>query len=422
MIDRLTRTHLNDLFVRSTTVQDCLKISEDEAHEYKKSFSFDDKLMKTCAAFANNRGGYIVFGIEDGTRRLVGLNSRKLKDFHSYDIAKATAKLNASFSPSIRISKTPHNADNMQFGVIYVYQGETRPVIATKGSSTIKDGDIYFSYGARRERIKHAELRTILEENLDKRLSQFFRQIDMIAQIGIESAAIMNTESGDVSGPTIRKFVIDKELLYDLKFVKEGEFTEKMGAPALKLIGSLETRTDAIVREASRHITHDEVYRAFIARRTVDRPLEFLLACCCQQSWYSPIYYFAMMAQLDRVELSQSIRDFTGTRAKTVKEILKRIDSDEILSQELPDTGSDAYIKRMKYRTEFLEMREITFDAVSLRYAVFALRTLKRDEIDEDYIFTVLNDLYEFSVNMNANELSDFRKALCHIDCLLNST
>ena len=67
----------------------------------------------------------------------------------------------------------------------------------------------------------------------------------------------MNTESGDVSG---RKFVIDKELLDDLKFVKEGEFTEKMGG--LRLVGMLETRTDATVREASRHITHDEVYRA----------------------------------------------------------------------------------------------------------------------------------------------------------------
>ena len=422
MVDRLTRTHLNDIFARSTTAPDCLKISEDELHEYKKSFSFDDKLMKTCAAFANNRGGYIVFGIEDGTRRLVGLSSRKLRDFDNYDIAKATAKFNALFSPSIRISKATHNTDNMQFGVIYVYQCETRPVIATNGTGSIKDGDIFFSYGARRERIKYAELHAIFEENVDKRLSKFFRQIDMIAQIGIENAAIMNTESGDVSGPTIRKFVIDKELLDDLKFVKEGEFTEKMGAPALRLVGMLETRTDATVREASRHITHDEVYRAFIARRIVDRPLEYLLACCCQQSWYSPIYYFAKMTQLDRVELSQSIRDFTGTRAKTVKEILKRIDTDENLSQELPDTGSDAYIKRAKYRTEFLEMKEITFDAVSLRHAIFALRTLNRDEIVEDYIFTVLNDLYEFSVKMKANELSDFRKSICHIDRILNST
>ena len=85
-------------------------------------------LMKTCAAFANNRGG-IVFGIEDGTRRLVGLSSRKLRDFDNYDIAKATAKFNALFSPSIS-SKATHNTDNMQFGVIYVYQCETRPVIA----------------------------------------------------------------------------------------------------------------------------------------------------------------------------------------------------------------------------------------------------------------------------------------------------
>ena len=57
-------------------------------------------------------------------------------------------------------------------------------------------------------------------------------------KFGIENSAVMNLTSGEVEGKS-GNFLIDEELLPKLSFVKEGEFVEKAGAPALKLIGDL---------------------------------------------------------------------------------------------------------------------------------------------------------------------------------------
>lgn len=47
-----------------------LAITETDQIECKKSVNF---VMKTIAAFANNKGGYFVFGVENGTFNVLGL-------------------------------------------------------------------------------------------------------------------------------------------------------------------------------------------------------------------------------------------------------------------------------------------------------------------------------------------------------------
>ena len=47
-------------------------------------------------AFANNKGGYIVFGVKDKPRDLVGLKSNNFEDV---DEAKITAYINSVFAP-----------------------------------------------------------------------------------------------------------------------------------------------------------------------------------------------------------------------------------------------------------------------------------------------------------------------------------
>ena len=103
MSDQLSHDMILNVLQPDLSGSGRLQKSEDDTIEYKKSFSFDDKLMKTCAAFANARGGYIVFGIEDQSRAIVGLNSSKAQVFDGYDLAKATARLNSRFMPTIRI-------------------------------------------------------------------------------------------------------------------------------------------------------------------------------------------------------------------------------------------------------------------------------------------------------------------------------
>lgn len=47
-----------------------LAITETDQIECKKSVNF---VMKTIAAFANNKGGYFIFGVENGTFNVLGL-------------------------------------------------------------------------------------------------------------------------------------------------------------------------------------------------------------------------------------------------------------------------------------------------------------------------------------------------------------
>ena len=50
--------------------------------EFKESFNFGNmpKYSKTMAAFANNKGGYILFGIKDSPRELIGTDKDKDKN------------------------------------------------------------------------------------------------------------------------------------------------------------------------------------------------------------------------------------------------------------------------------------------------------------------------------------------------------
>ena len=72
--------------------------------EFKESFNWNskDKYAKSMNAFANNKGGYIVFGIKDQPRELVGLQST---NFETTDEAKISSYLNSVFSPEIIFEK-----------------------------------------------------------------------------------------------------------------------------------------------------------------------------------------------------------------------------------------------------------------------------------------------------------------------------
>ena len=54
------------------------------------------------AAFANKEGGYIIFGVKDKPRTVVGLNNDV---FESLDDEKIVKKLNELFAPEIRYER-----------------------------------------------------------------------------------------------------------------------------------------------------------------------------------------------------------------------------------------------------------------------------------------------------------------------------
>ena len=96
-----SRERLNRIFQVSEKHVDRLSSRESSDLEFKKSFHLSSlaEYMRTCAAFANTKGGHIVFGINDRPRTMVGLKGQRFEDL---DEAKLTGHFNEHFAPEIR--------------------------------------------------------------------------------------------------------------------------------------------------------------------------------------------------------------------------------------------------------------------------------------------------------------------------------
>ena len=68
------------IFAFSSSTSNKITARESSQLEFKEQFNWlsKDKYAKSMVAFANNKGGYIVFGIKDQPRELVGLQSNNL--------------------------------------------------------------------------------------------------------------------------------------------------------------------------------------------------------------------------------------------------------------------------------------------------------------------------------------------------------
>jgi len=204
--------------------------------EFKESFNWNskDKYAKSIASFANNKGGFIVFGIKDRPRDLVGLQS---ENFESTDEAKITAYLNSIFSPEIAYEKFVITVQSKNIGIFYTHQEKTKPVVCLKNDGEIKEADIYYRYNARSEKIKYAELQMMFEQIRQEERKSWMEHLEKISKIGPTNAAILDTIGGEISGNG-GTLIIDKKLIPKLRFINEGSFKEG-GKPVLRLIGDV---------------------------------------------------------------------------------------------------------------------------------------------------------------------------------------
>jgi predicted HTH transcriptional regulator len=98
-----------------------LQRSEGKTLEYKRDLSSPDGLLKTLVAFANTAGGVLAIGIEDGTRRVVGVP----------DVLAAEERLASIIADSIRPRLVPDIEivpwRRLQVLVVQVYPSAARP-------------------------------------------------------------------------------------------------------------------------------------------------------------------------------------------------------------------------------------------------------------------------------------------------------
>ena len=167
---------------------------EGTALEFKKSFNWEncETYSKTMAAFANNRGGYIVFGVGDRPRILLGLAGNA---FERRDDATITAYLNQCFAPEIEYERDVVTVRGVQVGFVYVFPAKRKPIICTRNGSESKEGDIFYRYRARSERIHYSELAAIIseiEENVQNRWLDLMREI---GRVGVLDSSVIPSSS-----------------------------------------------------------------------------------------------------------------------------------------------------------------------------------------------------------------------------------
>jgi len=212
--------------------------------EFKEQFNYAGlaEYLRDFAAFANNQGGYLIFGIENSPRKPSGMSSNSIDMFERLDQEVISGSINELFSPSIDWERVEFEKFGVKFGVIYVYKSKVKPIIARKDegrNQIIKNGEIYYRYAGRTQKIEFAELEQIIQNRLQATNNQWIDLMSKIGKVGPANAAILDTEKGVIEKNPSNVLVLDKELINKIKFIREGEFSEKTGATTLRLVGDV---------------------------------------------------------------------------------------------------------------------------------------------------------------------------------------
>jgi len=296
----------------------CLNITETDQIECKKSFNYP---LKTIAAFANNKGGYLVFGVKDKTWEVLGLDAEKLKTFQEFDLKKINQSVRSALGIDLQLQKVSYKVEGVNLGILYVAPAHTKPLIfinsANDGDISIAEGHIYYRYPGEDRLISPVDLQRIIEDRI-KQLSQTILadQISKILQIGPTNAAILDTKSGVVDGPS-GNFVIEKDLLTELSFIKEGEFSEEKGAPTLKLMGELKPVGHVVVKEGYQNITNEDMIKCFLEQEEVSNPISFIRHLKSTQTKWLPLYYYAHLAKLKKNDAIKILQEEGGLKSST---------------------------------------------------------------------------------------------------------
>lgn len=217
---------------------------EGQELEFKEQFNLAGlaDYFRDFAAFANNKGGYLIFGVTDAPRKLKGPSETALKQFEKIDPEKITGYLLEIFSGHIFWEQTTISLKNKTFGVFKIETAIVKPIISKKDEGKdqiIKNGEIYYRYGGRTQKIQYSELESIINKRIEINNNQWLDLMSKIGRAGPSNAAILDTEKSVIEKDDSKILVVDEELAKKLKFIKQGEFVEKRGATTLKLIGDV---------------------------------------------------------------------------------------------------------------------------------------------------------------------------------------
>lgn len=426
-----------------------LKTRENTRIEFKQSFSFGNmpEYARTMMAYANTDGGFIVYGVRNQPRELVGVN---LEKFEAIDPAKVTSFLSAHCSPELQWDMGVLEFGGIQLGYVYTESHFRKPVVVTVTcGKELKEAEIYYRYRGQTTTIRFPELRALIDALLDQERRGWLQHLSTISKAGAMNVAILDTIQGKLFGAGT-PFLIDEGLLRQIKFIREGQFTEAAGAPTLKLVGEVRTVSGVTTAQVvQRGIHYDDLVTAFLASRplTEDDATSYLRESCHQMSAYSPIFYFVKHAGLtleQAIELIQSAKPGLKNTLATVVERLKGVKKIRPMSSvdRTTDVGQKPSIsdvegrlsatKSLKaQRSIFWRVLQISPESIHATLISTYTKTLLEaiTHLDKATCNTHCETIKQILLNVFATEFqkldgisqSTFRKAAAYLDEQLNA-
>ena len=287
-MSEINHSQIVQKILEGRTSNGTLKSRESATVEFKQSFNKNStaKYAKTLSAFANNHGGYIIFGVKDSPRELIGFTN---SNFDNLSQEQFTEAINALFAPSIDWEMGTLIIDNKKVGWIYAEEAEQKPVVALKGNDGEKfvAGDIFYRYRARTEKIKYAEITRIIQEKVTRERENLLKLMEVIRKSETANLGIVNYNNGRISTPYGVDVAFDrrlvKKVLKKAKFIKEGSFHETEGIPVIRVTGNIDLAEEVPVPEGNPDETHPYIQKQLAEKLSIST-----------QDLYALIWYFKM--------------------------------------------------------------------------------------------------------------------------------
>jgi hypothetical protein len=426
--DPFSQDKLNKIFEASPQDTSRLVSRENSILEFKSSFGWASiaKYMKTCAAYANAKGGHIVFGIPNDPHRFIGLVPTALQLFDTLDPQRMTQAFNEYFAPEISWEVRTYKLNEKTYGLLYIEESTDKPVVCTKTSGDdIREGDIYYRYRGRSEKIKYPELRAILEQKRENEQKIWMNHLSQIARIGVKDVGIFNLSTGQVTGSGSGSFLIDESLLSQLSFIKEGEFSEVKGKPTLRLIGDVEAIDSLPIGFGAKHVVKvkgirlPDIVLGFLDQQAVSDPKEYIKQICCESTAFLPVYYYIHLSKLDTKQTIDMINGVIS-RNKAKEKLIARISNRSTQGISFYDNHSESSNKKGKFISK-IKQNQIDQDLAGedLSCCLHAIRALSRDEVKQskDIIYPSLKFWFnKYYNNANPTLADSLRRAICWAD------
>lgn len=419
MTEILTENWLEDFF-GVADLNNVIKRRESHCIEFKSIFDWKSEsarsgYCKSLAAFANNNGGALFFGVENKPHKVIGISG-----FDDVDDADITNYINELFTPSIQFERTTFNFKGLTIGVLYAFQSKSRPVICTKDSSKTNSSDIYYRYSAKSTKIKAGDLLKLIQEVKEEESNKWLKLLDNIGKIGIENTHLLNAISGEIISEN-NTFLLDENLLKEIKIIDKYSIQEN-GQPAVKIIGHIPEL--ARVVKKSTVLYEADLYKEFLLNLQDYRPEELLRFVCQRNSASFPFYFLIKRMNHNLAEGKNFLENIKipGTIRKS---FIQRITDDKSQKAKKNKFSMTVFSKFGQLRSDYLNNLqnkiefEIDDDEENSKRFLEAIFAFEKGQYDLDFtkkkLFEVFEKHYPFTKE-TTNYL--FRDSITYLDYL----